>query len=332
MNLEFRCRQVINELGLASPEESIVVKPLTGGVSSDIASVAFNQKKICVKFALEKLKVSADWYAPIQRNEAEYRWLEFAHSITPESTPRLLGRSVTHNAFAMEFIEGEDSYLWKTSLLNEEADQGEAGKIGSILGRIHAASAGTAMLENDFQNQQDFTALRLEPYLQFTASRYPDLSDDLHGLVSMLEHHEYVLVHGDVSPKNVVFRSNNPILLDAECATIGDPCFDVAFCINHLLLKATHLPSSRKSLLASVEKFWSAYEKNISWEKSNALEQRVCRLLPALMLARIDGKSPVEYLDEKNRELVRSIAKPLITKPAQSLFETIDTINKNLEK
>ncbi len=45
------------------------------------------------------------------------------------------------------------------------------------------------------------------------------------------------LVHGDVSPKKVPAGPRGPVFLDAECAWYGDPAFDLAFCLNHLLLK-----------------------------------------------------------------------------------------------
>ncbi len=45
-------------------------------------------------------------------------------------------------------------------------------------------------------------------------------------------------------------------------------------------------------------------------------------LLPALLLARVDGKSPVEYLrDETGREAVRRFAGPLIVSPPHELGE-----------
>jgi aminoglycoside phosphotransferase (APT) family kinase protein len=321
---------LISELGLGSAEDVVSVTPLTGGVSSDIALVDMGTRKICVKFALKQLKVAEEWYAKVERNRAEYRWLTFAASIVPEATPTLLGASDTANGFAMEFVEGDDVYLWKTELLRGQNDRGEAARVGQVLGKIQAASSSEEVLAG-FQNQEDFYALRLEPYLVFTATRHPAVSDKITGLVDMLNQHQLVLVHGDVSPKNIIFRGGGPIFLDAECATIGDPSFDLSFCLNHLILKAVHIENNRSSLLASVLQFWTAYAPHVTWESAGELEKRVCRLLPAMLLARVDGKSPVEYLDADEQATVRSVSLALIRDPADSLAVFVERITLNLE-
>ena len=115
-----------------------------------------------------------------------------------------------------------------------------AVSVAKVLARIHAASANSVRCRNSFRNQDDFLAIRIEPYLHFTASRHPDLARQLHELGEDLHRSRQALVHGDVSPKNILFRGKCPILLDAECATMGDPAFDVAFCLNHLAIKSIH--------------------------------------------------------------------------------------------
>lgn len=324
-----RCRNLVEELGLGRSDEIISISPLAGGVSSDIGVVDMGDRKLCVKFALKQLKVAEEWFANVERNRAEYQWLEFASSIVPSAAPKLLGRSDTAKGFAMEFVEN-DVYLWKQFLLQGEPDRGEAEGVGNDLGLIHKASADSPVLE-DFQNQNDFYALRLEPYLGFTATRHPDLATILHDLIAMLNSNEFVLVHGDVSPKNIMFRLQRPIFLDAECATIGDPSFDLAFCLNHLVLKAVHLEAGRADLLSSVGRFWQSYRPHVQWELPASLEERVCRLLPAMMLARVDGKSPVEYLNEGEQELVRSLAVGLILDPTQTLADFIEAIHKHFK-
>ena len=331
ISFEDRFKNLITELEIGSADDVLAVTPLTGGVSSDIARVDLGNIKVCVKFALEQLKVAEEWHAKVERNQAEYRWLVFASSIVPEATPILFGNSDVANGFAMEFIEGDDVYLWKTALLQGQTENGEAGRVGHILGLIHSASATSEDVRRRFQNQEDFYALRQEPYLSFTATQHPDISDRILGFVDMLNDHQFVLIHGDVSPKNIIFKQGEPVFLDAECATIGDPSFDISFCLNHLILKAVHIKKIRYSLLTSVKQFWTAYNAHVTWEPVAELEKRVCKLLPALMLARIDGKSPVEYLGDSDRTLVRSMAISLIESPEQSLTKLIDQIIFNLE-
>lgn len=324
------CRSLLTELGLISPDNTVVAYPLTGGVASDIAMVQLDDRKVCVKFALPKLKVEADWFAPIHRNSAEYAWLEVVSKVAPASAVKLLGQSQRLHGFVMEFLEGEDAYLWKTALLTETAGRGEAGLVGELVGRVHAASTSSTFDTKPFQNSDDFKAIRIEPYLLHTAGIHNDIASTLHEIATKLYNSTCVLCHGDVSPKNIFLRSSGPVILDAECATMGDASFDPAFCINHLVLKAIHLPNSREQYLKNAMQLWQAYHPFVTWESVEDLDARVCRLLPALMLARVDGKSPVEYLSKGEQDIVRSIALQLIKSPVDQLNELLHNVNKLL--
>ena len=330
--LEDRCRALVSEIGLASASEVRSVRPLTGGVASDIAVVDLGDCRVCVKFALQKLRVAVDWQAPLHRNAAEYAWLGVAAKVAPKGAVRLLGHSESQHGFAMEFLDGPDIYLWKSALLDEQPDRKEAARVASLLGRVHSTSTQSGFRKTAFRNRDDFRALRIEPYLSFTREAHPTLADTIRPLEDMLYASERVLVHGDASPKNIMFRKNKAILLDAECASMGDASFDPAFCLNHLALKAVHLPTSRQRLLADIEAFWRAYAVHVTWENVDELEARVCALLPALMLARVDGKSPVEYLSDSERDIVRHISIPLIISPVPRLTVITDALKKNLNE
>ena len=129
-------------------------------------------------------------------------------------------------------------------------------------------------------------------------------------------------MHGDVSPKNILIGPEGPVFLDAECAWYGDPAFDLAFCLNHLLLKCLWTPRARSGFLACFEALAGSYLGGVAWEAPAALEGRVARLLPGLLLARVDGKSPVEYLTtEEERAPVREVARALLLRPAERLVE-----------
>lgn len=321
-----KCSDLVEELELGSADSLTTVKSLAGGVSSDIVLVEFGTSRLCIKFALPKLKVAADWHAPVHRNKAEYEWLQFAATVAPESAVQLYGRSEQLHGFAMDYLEGNDVYLWKTALLASEDIREEAIHVGDLVGKIHALSTKPSFNPAPFQNRDDFYSLRIEPYLVYTAGKHPSLEKPLSKLANNLYQSSHVLVHGDISPKNILIRDGTPIILDAECATMGDASFDLAFCLNHLVLKAIHLPDSRALLLGSVLQLWQSYEKHVDWEQTNELEARVCRLLPALMLARVDGKSPVEYLDTENQALVREIAIALVEAPRASLLDFTDTV------
>jgi aminoglycoside phosphotransferase (APT) family kinase protein len=330
-SFEERARALVVGLGLAEASQIGQVRPLTGGVASDIGVVELPSGPVAVKFALPKLRVEADWRAPVHRNAAEYAWLSVAGAALPGAAPRLFGHSPSEHGFAMEFLAGDDTYLWKTAMLAGEPPRGEAALVGEALGRIHAASTRPGFDAAPFDNAEDFRAIRLEPYLSFTATRHPVVAGRLEALAEALFASRSVLVHGDVSPKNILLRGGKPVLLDAECATMGDPCFDLAFCLNHLCLKALHVRSLRSALLEEIGAFWRAYRPHVTWEDAAALEARTCALLPALMLARVDGKSPVEYLDAREQAKVRAVALPLIADPRPTLAEHAACLRTELE-
>ncbi|HUR90208.1 MAG TPA: phosphotransferase, partial [Ramlibacter sp.] len=183
-----------------------------------------------------------------------------------------------------------------------------ARRVGDVLGRIHAATADRDDIAKRFATDANFYAIRLEPYLVESSRVHPDLADVLLALVERTAGTRRVLVHGDVSPKNILVGPDGPVMLDAECAWFGDPAFDVAFCLNHFVLKAAHMPQHAQALMACYAALKQSYFDHVQWEPRDALEARVATLLPGLTLARVDGKSPVEYLSEPQRHAVRASA------------------------
>jgi aminoglycoside phosphotransferase (APT) family kinase protein len=322
-SLRDRVAALLSDVGLAPEGTVLDVRPLTGGVSSDIARVDFGDRTVCVKFALPRLRVTADWRAPVGRSRAEYAWLRAAWEVAPGAVPRVLGYSDRLLGFAMEYLGDPDTRLWKAELLAGRVDPAEGARVGDVVGRIHRAGAAPGFDRAPFANAGDFHALRVEPYLLATARVHPDLEPRLSALARALDtagsRPGATLVHGDVSPKNILIRPEGPVILDAECATMGDAAFDLAFCLNHLALKSIHLPAVRPALADTAARLWSAYRPHVGWEDPAALEARIAALLPALMLARVDGKSPVEYLSASAKDTVRAIARPVIADPPATI-------------
>jgi aminoglycoside phosphotransferase (APT) family kinase protein len=150
--------------------------------------------------------------------------------------------------------------------------------------------------------------------------------------VATTRNNKKALVHGDVSPKNILRGPNGPVFLDAECAWWGDPAFDLAFCLNHLLLKCLWTPRARSGFLTCFDALASAYLAGVTWEARDAIERRAAGLLPGLFLARVDGKSPVEYVtDDLQKDRVRGVARPLIANPPEHLMAIRDAWNKELD-
>jgi tRNA A-37 threonylcarbamoyl transferase component Bud32 len=308
--------------GLAQAGEKARWTPLTGGVSSDIWRVDLPGRSICVKRALAQLKVAAEWRVPTSRNAYEWAWMCFAVRHAPQAIPQPLAHDEAAGLFAMGFLDPDQHPVWKSQLLAGIVEPLTAASVGELLGRLHAASAGDSTLREQFDTTDNFHALRLDPYLLTTARRHPQLAAAIEALVSTTAATRIALVHGDVSPKNILMGPHGPVLLDAECAWYGDPAFDLAFCLNHLLLKCLVRPAERAGLLAAFAAFVEAYFASARFEAREALERRAAHLLPALLLARVDGKSPVEYITTNaSRELVRNAAVSLIAQPVSTLHE-----------
>jgi len=311
------------EMGLVTQDEPITLTSLSGGVSCDVFRVAIaGRAPLVVKRALPKLRVSVDWRAPTARSEAEVAWIKLVSRINPHWVPKILGADRERHLFAMEFLPPEHYPLWKSELAAGRIDINFAAKFGAALSQIHAATAGRADVAQAFANDAQFHALRLEPYLLFTAERHPNLAPVIREVADGIARSRIALMQGDISPKNILCGPQGPVFLDAETACYGDPAFDLAFCLNHFLLKSVWHPEWRDRYAETYSALYRAYSSGVTWEAATALDRRTARLLPMLFLARVDGKSPVEYLTkESNKAFVRKTARAMIEHPPESLDE-----------
>jgi aminoglycoside phosphotransferase (APT) family kinase protein len=305
--------------GLAGADEVPPAMALSGGVSSDIWRVDLRTGPIVVKRALPRLRVEQLWEVPVERNRYERMWIEAANAIIPGVAPKVLAADDT-GCFAMQLLEGYP--LWKTELAEGRADREFAAKVGSCLARIHAATAGDRDCAAKFDTDRNFHAIRLEPYLLAAGKVHVSLERQLKELSERTSRTRLALVHGDVSPKNILLGPDGPVFLDAECAWYGDPAFDLAFCLTHLLLKGIWVPVRRKAFLQCYDVLAETYLAGAAWEPRAEIELRAATLLPGLLLARVDGKSPVEYLkSDSDKDFVREIAGRFLRSPPATLAE-----------
>lgn len=307
-------------MGLLEAGEPFHAVPMAGGVSSDIHLIDCGGRRFCLKQARPTLKTAARWDAPVSRNVAEVAWMRYAARQLQDAVPTILGEDRQANLFAMTYLEPEQHPVWKHLLLHEVDDPEFAANVGRDLATIHGRSAGDPALAAAFSNQNSFEQLRLDPYLRATGRAHPALAPALKRLADELAAARIGLMHGDVSPKNILVGPRGPVFLDAECACYGDPAFDLAFCLNHLLLKGARTGASRERHLERFHSLARAYFAQVIWEDPSDVERRTAALLPALFLARIDGKSPVEYLTtECERDAVRRCAIPFVQAPPTRL-------------
>jgi aminoglycoside phosphotransferase (APT) family kinase protein len=310
----------LRRMHLLAPGATVPGERLIGGVSSDIWRIDLPTGPVCVKRALAKLRVAADWQAPVERNRYEAAWMRRANAAVPGAAPALLGQDEPAGALAMRYLPPDDHPLWKTQLRDGHADPAFAAQVATALARIHAATAADPSAAAEFPTDAIFFDIRLEPYLRTTARAHLDLAPQLEALIAATRHNKRALVHGDISPKNILCGPNGPVFLDAECAWWGDPAFDLAFCLNHLLLKCVWTPSATSGFLACFDALAAAYRAHTTWESPDALEARAAHLLPGLFLARVDGKSPVEYIiAEADKDRVRRTARALLIHPPERL-------------
>ena len=306
----------LRNMGLADAGQPVSGEPLAGGVSSDIWRIDLPSGPICVKRALDRLKVAADWRVSTKRNLYEMRWFERVSEVDPGAVPKILGQDAAGGAFAMAYLPPDRYRVWKDELRAERVDPDFAAEVGRRLGAIHAATARDSDVHKAFQTDDLFYAIRLEPYLEATARAHEDLAQDLRRLARVTAETRLALVHGDVSPKNILVGPDGPVFIDAECAWYGDPAFDVAFCLNHLLLKCLWIRPAKDDLVTAFRRLGKAYVDKVDWEPAADIEARIAHLLPGLMLARIDGKSPVEYLTgEPEKTFVRNFARGKLIEP-----------------
>ena len=312
----------LGRLGLIGCGTGVRAIPLTGGVSSDIWKVDIGGRSVCVKRALSRLKVASDWRAPVERNAFEAAWIETAGRIVPRAVPRLLGHDRQAGLIAMDYLEPGEYPLWKEKLRRGDAEPDDARRVAAAIRAIHAGTAGRGDVARRFASDGIFHAIRLEPYLETAARAHPRLAGRLAQIVETTAATRLALVHGDVSPKNILIGKAGPVFLDAECAWYGDPAFDLAFCLNHLLLKCLWTPEAAPGFLDCFDVLAGSYLDGVDWEPKKALEARAAPLLAGLFLARIDGKSPVEYVtEETDKDRVRRVARALLESSVERLQE-----------
>ena len=318
--------QILSELRARGilPEGPAAVAPLTGGVSSDIFLVTTQGRSVVVKRALGKLRVKDDWFADVSRNRMEQSWFRHAARVTT-SVPRVLHSNPDAGWFAMEYL-GAGWRPWKADLMNGEFDRAVAREAGLVLGLLHASSWGDPALEAEFDTLKSFTELRIQPYLLTTAERVPAAAPQLRDLAAGLLRARTALVHGDYSPKNLMVKGGAIVVLDAEVAWFGDPAFDVAFLVNHLLLKALHHAPGplAEGACGLVDEALAAYGTRLGERLDGEYEARIVRLVLGLMLARVHGKSPVEYLGAAKGRTVTDFVLRLLPSPPRTIRQLGD--------
>lgn len=293
---------------------------LGGGVSNRVFAVPADPCPVVVKQSLGRLRVEQEWLSDrrrIFREAAAMRLL--SGRVRGGRVPRLLLESPGDFAIAIESAPPA-ARMWKTCLFAGELDPAAACAAGTMLGSIIAASWLDPAAENEFGDQTVFDQLRLDPYYRAAALRHPARAAWFQGLLERTAARRVSLVHGDWSPKNLLVAGPELWAIDWEVIHYGDPSFDVGFLLNHLLLKSIALPALKSGFAELADVFTTALRAELpadaAWVPDAGLEH-----LPALLLARVDGKSPAEYLDPDMRVRARGLALGMMDNPPATVAE-----------
>jgi 5-methylthioribose kinase len=294
--------------------------PLTGGVSCEIYLIEDKHKRFVAKRALAKLNVEQEWFANTNRNVFEQRYLTYVGDRLPNYVPKLFDTLEDQQLFTMEYLPAEFKD-WKKHLMVGECSAEVASRIGKALGDIHALSWNDPQVKALFESDENFYQLRLEPYFEAMIPHHPEIAVQLTDLIKKVANTKQCLVHGDFSPKNILVSDSAIKIVDCEVAWYGDPAFDVAFMLHHLLLKSIHFDRVAYGQLA--EGFLSAYQHALG-ERYQMLEtEHIVTLSLMMMLARLDGKSPVEYLSQDEKAQIRPWILNQLASPPQSIEQLI---------
>jgi 5-methylthioribose kinase len=286
-----------------SPHSIPFVEILTGGVSNVVLSISGEGKDLVLKQALPELRVATKWPADQRRAMVEARAIEVLHNLTPENVPQLC--DVDPERFTLIMNRAPRTMtIWKEDLLSGLIHPEVAAHLGQILGLWHRKSAADSAILQEFREDTLFEQLRIRPFYRTIAAKHESISERISMLIAELVEDKSCLVHGDYSPKNILAEGkSNVMVLDFEVAHTGNPVFDLGFFLAHLLCKFEFFLEQKEkiALRNAANAFINAYEESFGQASSVSLPWHVA----AIGLARVDGQSPVNYLDTAAQERLR---------------------------
>lgn len=311
--------------GVVASAENAVISQLSGGVSNVVLAADCGGVRVVVKQALPQLRVKDLWLAKRERAISEADALVLAGTLTPAAVPTMI--DVDRERCALTIAAAPPNWVtWKSRLLVGEVDAELGSRLGETLAKWHSATFRDALVAERFGDYEAFDQLRVDPFHRTVSARRPELAAAITPLVAQMQATHVCLVHGDYSPKNVLV-GDGMWVIDFEVAHFGDPVFDLAFMLNHLLLKLLHLPGSASALESTAIRFLEAYAARVP-DGLLPVPQYLLGQVGVLMVARVDGKSPVEYLTRDEQDLARELGSSLLLDPPGALNEALAMIRR----
>lgn len=330
---ETNAERYLRDGGHIGRHESVHVRRLSGGVSNVVLHITRRGnagRDFVLKQARERLQVAEPWYCSVQRIWRELDVLRECRSILQErpgsdnesahslgiQVPEVLFEDRDNYAFAMTAAPVPHR-VWKQDLLAGVTRRRIAAACGRLLGRLHAVTWRNPRIERRLGDRRFFDDLRIDPYYRHLCRADESLERIIQPLIDSTLDRALCLVHGDFSPKNLIIHSEGMMLVDFEVGHYGDPAFDLGFFQSHLLLKAIHAGDQYPDYLELSTTFWQSYEAEVSQRVKGQELQNLCqrsmRHLGGCGLARIDGKSPVEYLSPSHQQQARTLCTRILS-------------------
>jgi 5-methylthioribose kinase len=308
----------LRDSGRVPQNAEIRVRELTGGVSNIVLRVdVAGAPPYVIKQCRERLRVAMEWHARLERIWTEQAALELLGTILPPGKVPLIEFEDRPNYLFAMTCAPDDSVTWKAQLMAGDIKPGIAEQLGFALAEIHAKAPGEPSLSASLSDTSLFDELRVDPYYRTIARAHADLAPRVNALIAAMirPQDERTLVLGDFSPKNILVHRHGLILLDFECAHAGDPAFDLGFFLSHLLLKTIRAAPRDRGLATRLAGLASTFldiyldRRGLDSSARADLVRRAILHTAACCLARVDGKSPVEYFDEKEQATARLFAR-----------------------
>jgi 5-methylthioribose kinase len=298
------------EKKIISASDQAEVEVLTGGVSNVVLAITTRNQKMVLKQALAELMVAQRWEADQRRAIVEANAIALFHKLSPDQVPNLVFLDPERFILILDRVP-VGSTVWKSDLLDGVINPDIAEVLGTTLAQWHNFGEKDKEARLQFMEDSLFEQLRIDPFYRFVAAKNEALKPVISKLINELEGDKTTIVHGDFSPKNIMVGMDDQVyILDFEVTHVGNPVFDLAFLLAHLLCKKfrTDEPLEEKLLGASAERFINAYEVIRPIDSSLSLHTAL------IALARVEGKSPVNYLDSSKQSALVSYTKDILGK------------------
>ena len=337
--------QYLHETGRLPRDSAAHAELLAWGVSNVVLRISPDSEvDLVLKQSRAQLRTKAEWFSRLERIWREAEIMQILEPLLPPGTvPRVLFEDRENYLFGMQAVDARHT-VWKAELLDGRAELEVARRCGALLATIHRTTWNRGDLRDRWSDRAVFDELRLDPFYRFLKKSHPDLDAALMQLIDETLATSHCVVHADFSPKNILLTrcedapSNEEpqiALVDYETGHFGDPAFDLGFFLSHLLLKTVRHVECRDAFLALPQQFWAEYRKTCEPDTGRAIEiaaveRRGVRHLAACLLARIDGKSTVDYLSLPQQNLVRQFARACLLNPRETLADVFDDLNRQL--